>query len=147
MGRHKRFSPKQFEEKWEEYKHYCDEKMVLMTEFSQKNSEFVTDYKKKYISYTIEGFCVYLRLARQNFYATYAESPKYHDIVTRIKEECEVDVREKFETECINPRLAGLWMSRYDNYKIKQEVELPDQKAIEVTIKSDSGSDEGDLFD
>lgn len=147
MGRHKKFTRKQLEDKWEEYKLLCDKKTLIATEFSQKTSSFVTDVKKVYVTYTIEGFCVWLKMIRSTFYSTYAEDPKYSDIVTRIKEECELDARQKFETGAINSKLAGLWMSRYDDYKQKQEIELPDQKAIEVTIKSDNEDDMGDLAD
>jgi len=147
MGRHKKFTRKQLEDKWEEYKQICDDKTLIATEFSQKSSQFVSDYKKVYVTYTIEGFCVWLKMIRSTFYSTYTEDPKYSDIVTRIKEECEMDARQKFETGAINSRLAGLWMSKYDDYKQKQEIEIPGQNAIEVTIKSDSDSDMGDLAD
>lgn len=65
------------------------------------------------MTYTIEGFCVYAGIARQAFYATYADNPKFCDMVTRMKEECEVDARSKFELGVIPSQLAGLWMSRH----------------------------------
>lgn len=137
MGRHKRFTVKQLEEKWEEYKKQCDNKSTEKTEFSQKEGMFCTGYKRTYVTYTIEGFCVFIKLSRQAFYSYYRDDPRYVDMVTRMREECEVDAREKFETERIPTKLAGLWMSKYDDYKQKQEIELPKDNNIEVIIKSD----------
>ena len=147
MGRHKRFTRKQLEEKWIEYKQKCNEKTSSRTEFSQKESVFVTGKVKGYVTYTIEGFCVFLGLSRQSFYSHYRDDEKYHDIVTRMKEECEVDAREKFEMGMIPTKLAGIWMSKYDDYKQKQEIDLPSQKNIEVIIKSDTEESEEDLAD
>lgn len=122
MGRHKKFKPKELEEKWEEYKEYCDSRSVIRTEFSAKECVYVTTNEHKYITYTIEGFCVYLKVARSGFYSSYFDDPRYMDIVTRIREECEVDQRQKFETGAIPTKLAGMWMSKYEDYKTKQEV-------------------------
>ena len=128
----KRFfkSPKDMEEKWEEYKQYCDNQIVLTHEFSQKNSEFVSENLKKKITYTIEGFCVYVKIARSRFYETYTNDEKYKDIVTRMKEECEIDARAKFETGQIPTQLAGLWMSKH-GYTNKTEAEM------KADVKSD----------
>ena len=101
------------EEAWAEYKKECDKKYVTAHEFSAKNSEFVTATLKRCTTYTIEGFCVYIGLARSKFYETYRDDPKYGDTVTRMREECEVDARTKFETGQIPTQLAGLWMSNY----------------------------------
>ena len=114
MGRALKFkTPAELEEAWNGYKEYCDNQMVLVHDFSAKNSEFVSAELKKSITYTIEGFCVYAKLSRSAFYDTYAKKKKYSDIVTRMKEECEVDARKKFELEVIPSRLAGLWMSKH----------------------------------
>ena len=101
------------EEAWEEYKADCDNKMVLTHDFSSKNSEFVSKELKRSITYTIAGFCVFAKINRSAFYADYADNPKYQDMVTRMKEECEVDARTKFELQVIPSQLAGLWMSHY----------------------------------
>jgi hypothetical protein len=37
-----------------------------------------------------------------------------------MKEECEIDARQKFENNTLNSRLAGLWMSNY-GYSTKSE--------------------------
>lgn len=114
MGRRRKFNTvKALEEVWEEYKEWCDNQSVLTHEFSSRNSEFISKELKRSITYTIEGFCVYAGISRAAFYKHYAGDPKYVDMVTRMKEECEVDSRKKFELEIIPSQLAGLWMSRY----------------------------------
>ena len=125
MGRPRKIqSPEQMEQLWEEYKAYCDNREVLTTEFSSKACEFISDNVKKSVTYTIEGFCVYIGIARSKFYETYAESEEYRDLVTRIREESEQDVRDKFELGVIPTQLSGLWMSRYDGYNTKQQIDV-----------------------
>lgn len=123
-------SPKDMEKKWEEYKEWCDNQSVLTHEFSAKNSKFVSKELKKKITYTIEGFCVWVKIARQNFYETYTNDENYRDIVMRMKEECEIDARAKFETGQIPTQLAGLWMSKH-GYTNKTEAEM------KADVKSD----------
>lgn len=106
-------SAAEMERLWDEYKAYCDNQSVLTHEFSAARAEFVSKELKKKITYTIEGFCVYLKLSKNAFYSTYAEDERFRDLVTRIREECEVDARGKFETGQIPSQLSGLWMSRY----------------------------------
>lgn len=114
MGRPRKIkSVKALEEAWEAYKAWCDEQIVLAHEFSAKNSEFVSAELQRSITYTIEGFCVFIGLARSKFYSTYGEDERFGDTVTRMREECEVDARRKFETGQIPTQLAGLWMSNY----------------------------------
>ena len=121
MGRTRKFkNVKQLEEKWEEYKEYCDNQEVITHDFSAKNSEFVTAKLQRSITYTIEGFCVYSGISRQAFYENYADNEKYTDMVTRMREECEIDARKKFELGVIPSQLAGLWMSRH-GYTTKVE--------------------------
>lgn len=137
MGRPRKIkSVKALEEAWEEYKNYCDNQVVLTHEFSQKNSEFVSANLKKKITYTIEGFCVFIGLARSKFYETYSEDERFRDIVTRMKEECELDARAKFETGQIPSQLAGLWMSKY-GYTTKTDSKL--EADVGVTIIDDLG--------
>jgi len=131
-GRPRRFKTvKQLEETWEAYKNDCDNQMVLTHDFSAKNSEFVSKELKRSITYTIEGFCVYAKIARQDFYATYADDKRFCDIVTRMKEECEIDARKKFELNIVPSQLAGLWMSHY-GYSTKTDTNLtvPDPVVI-----------------
>lgn len=114
MGRSRKIgNVKQMEAAWEAYKDFCNNQTVLTHDFSSKNSEFVSKALKRSVTYTIEGFCVWVGIARSNFYETYAEDPRYRDIVTRMKEECEVDARMKFETGVIPSQLAPLWMSKH----------------------------------
>lgn len=114
MSKVRRFkTPKALEDAWEEYKVWCDNQNVLTHDFSAKNSEFVSATLKRAVTYTVEGFCVWVKMPRSIFYQTYSADERYADIVTRIKEECEVDARMKFELGVIEPRLAALWMSKH----------------------------------
>lgn len=124
MGRPRKFkSAKELREAWEEYKTDCNNREVLTHDFSSKNSEFVSAKLKRSVTCTIEGFCVYIGISRRCFYEYYAESEKYGDIVTRMREECEIDAREKFELGVIPSQLAGLWMSKY-GYTTKQDTNI-----------------------
>ena len=119
-------------ELWEEYKNECDNQMVLTHDFSSKNSEFVSKKLRRSVTYTIEGFCVYADISRQAFYKNYANDEKYVDIVTRMREECEVDARKKFELQVIPSQLAGLWMSKY-GYSTRQDTNVSASLADEKT--------------
>lgn len=122
MGRPRIFKTAyQLEKAWREYKEYCDNRMVLTHSFSSKNSEFVSKELKRSITYTIEGFCAFVGMTRSTFYETYAENEEFSDIVTRMREECEVDARSKFELGIIPTQLAGLWMSHY-GYTTKSDL-------------------------
>lgn len=124
MGRPRKFKTvKQLEEAWEAYKTDCNNQMVLTHDFSSKNSEFVSKELKRSITYTIEGFCVFAGISRAAFYERYADNERYADIVTRMKEECEVDARKKFELGVIDSRLAGLWMSKH-GYTTKSDTNI-----------------------
>lgn len=124
MGRPRKFkSVKQLEEAWEAYKLYCDNQTVLTHDFSSKNSEFVSKELKRSITYTIEGFCVFVGLSRSTFYEIYAEDERYSDTVMRMREECEIDARKKFELQVIPSQLAGLWMSNY-GYTTKADTNI-----------------------
>lgn len=135
MGRPRRFkSVKALEEAWEAYKAYCDNQMVLTHDFSSKNSEFVSKELKRSITYTIEGFCVYAKISRSSFYEIYEKDERFSDTVTRMKEECEVDARSKFELGVIPSQLAGLWMSNY-GYSTKTDTNV--SGSVPVVISGD----------
>lgn len=137
MGKRLRFkTPEELEETWEMYKDDCDSQMVLTHDFSSKNSEFVSKELKRSITYTIEGFCVFAGIPRSAFYDTYAGRNRYSDIVTRMKEECEVDARKKFELQVIPSQLAGLWMSKY-GYTTKQDTNVSGSLDIEKSKLDD----------
>lgn len=116
----KKLTPKTMRETWEEFKAYCDSKTVIRTEFCQKSGEFVTAVIPAPVTHTIKGYCAYIGMTEANFYATYDKNPKFELVIARMKNECEVDAREKFENGTINSRLAGLWMSHY-GYTTKAE--------------------------
>lgn len=131
MGRPRIFkTADQLEKAWREYKEYCDNRMVLTHSFSSKNSEFVSKELKRNVTYTIEGFCVFAGITRSSFYRTYEDVEEFKDIVTRMREECEVDARGKFELGIIPTQLAGLWMSHY-GYTTKSDLNsvAPDKMA------------------
>lgn len=140
MGRNRKISStKKMADLWEEYKEFCDNQMVMSHDFSQKESKYVSAELKKRITYTIEGFCVFIGLTRSAFYDTYEKDEKYSDMVTRMREECEVDARKKFETGELPPQLAGLWMSRH-GYTTKTDTSL-DTTDMGLNISIDYGGD------
>lgn len=114
MGRPRKFkTAKALAEAWEAYKAWCGDQKVLTHDFSSKNSEFVSAELRRSVTCTIEGFCVWAGISRAAFYEYYAGNERFVDIVTRMKEECEVDARMKFELGVLDPRLATLWMGRH----------------------------------
>lgn len=137
MGRPRRFrSTKALAAAWEQYKAWCDDQKVLTHDFSAKNSEFVSAELKRSVTYTIEGFCVWAGIARQSFYDTYNGDKRFSDIVTRMREECEVDARMKFELGVIDTKLAPLWMSKH-GYSTKQEdSHTGDREALDSFLKA-----------
>ena len=136
MGRRKKFTPEELLEKWEEYKACCDSYTVLVHDFSAKNSEFVSAELQRSITYTIEGFCVWLGLARRAFYDNYDGCKKYAHIVTRMREECEIDARRKFETGQLPTQLAGLWMSKYGYTTKSAAAIVSDEEAVKAFLQA-----------
>jgi hypothetical protein len=61
---------------------------------------------------------VFAGISRRCFYEYYNGDVVYGDTITRIREECEVDARQKFELGIIPSKLAGLWMSNYGYGKV-----------------------------
>ena len=125
-------------EKWEEYKKECDNKTVVRTEFSQRASEFISAVIPAPVTYTIKGFCKFIGMTEANFYATYNKKEKFESVIARMKEECEVDAREKFENNTLNSRLAGLWMS---NYGYTTNVSADVETDMELNISVDYGEE------
>lgn len=116
---------------WAEYKSWCDNQTVPVQEFSQKNSEFVCGEQRRKATYTIEGFCVWAEISRAAFYERYAGNKAFADIVTRMREECEVDARMKFELGVIDTKLAPLWMSKH-GYSVKQETSTDTEGGVQI---------------
>lgn len=135
MGRRKKFTVKSLSSQWEAYKDYCDSQTVTRTEFSQRQAEFVTQKIPSPITYTIKGFALFCGMTEQNFYATYNKDPKFELVIARMKEECEIDARRKFENGSIPTQLSGLWMSHY-GYTTNQNQEL------NVSVPVFSGEDD-----
>ncbi len=137
MGRPRKFkTAKALAEAWEAYKAWCNNQSVLTHDFSAKNSEFVSKELKRSVTCTIEGFCVWAEMPRSIFYDTYAADSRYSDIVTRMREECEVDARMKFELGIIDTRLSSLWMGKY-GYGAKAEAmpAAPEDDPITKSLK------------
>lgn len=128
-------------EMWEAYKDYCDNKTVVRTEFSQKMSEFITAVIPAPVTYTIKGFCKFIKMTEANFYATYNSKKKFESVIARMKEECEVDAREKFENNTLNSRLAGLWMSNY-GYTTNVSAEVDTDMELNISIDYGEGDAE-----
>ena len=124
MVRRRFESPEDLEAAWEEYKEHCNNQAVLTHDFSSKNSEFVSKVLQRAITYTIEGFCVFAGISRVQFYETYANGKdEFANIVVRMREECEIDARAKFELGVIPTQLAGLWMSKH-GYSLKTDNQI-----------------------
>lgn len=140
MGRARKFgSAAALEKAWGEYKAYCDSKTVATTAFSPRNGVFVTQEVPHPITYTIKGFCAYVGMTDAAFYDLYNKDEKLELVIARMKQDCEIDAREKFENGTIDSRLAGLWMSHY-GYTTKTDTEV--KSNVGVTIIDDFGDDD-----
>lgn len=140
MARKRKFgSAAALEKAWEEYKVYCDEKTVVTTSFSQRSGKFVTATVPHPITYTIKGFCAFVGMVESGFYDFYDKDPKLESVIARMKQDCEIDAREKFENGTLDSRLAGLWMSNY-GYTTKTDTKIDANAG--VTIIDDSGDDD-----
>ena len=142
MGRPRKFkSAKALSDAWEEYKTWCDSRLAMTHGFSAKSSQFVSKKLQRSVTYTIEGFCAYAGITRQSFYETYPT--RFPDTFTRMREECEVDSRMKFELGVIDAKLAPLWMGRH-GYSAKQEDAGPDRREDDpLTAALKEGLDNG----
>lgn len=72
---------------------------------------------------TIKGFCLFCGTSSPTWYQNYADNPEFAEIVHKITEYCESEVRGMFEDGAISPSLAALWMSGY-GYSTKQEQDI-----------------------
>ena len=79
---------------------------------------------------------MFIGISRAAFYERYANEGRFADIVTRMREECETDAREKFELGIIPSQLAGLWMSKY-GYTTKQDTSISGTLDIEKSKLDD----------
>ena len=85
---------------------------------------------------TIKGFCLYCGTSSPTWYQHYADNPEFAEIVKKITEYCECEVRGMFEDGEISPSLAGLWMGGY-GYSTKQEQDI--KGGVPVVIADDLG--------
>lgn len=136
MASHK-LTNKTLAEKWQAYKEHCDSHTVQRTEFSQRESKFVTQTVLNPITYTIKGFCQFIGMTENNFYETYAPNPKFGLVIARMREECENNARSRFEDGSIPTQLSGLWMSRYDGYTTKQEQKVTGTQQVVIVDDCD----------
>lgn len=114
MGKQtKAISVKGLEALWEQYKDHCDHQKVLAHNYSASSRQYIVQELEKCIAYTIEGFCVFAGMSRADFQRRFESNPRFSDLVTRMREECEVDAWKKFELQLLPPQLAGRWMERY----------------------------------
>lgn len=72
---------------------------------------------------TIKGFCLFCGTSSTTWYQNYADDPEFSEIVRKITEYCESEVRGMFEDGAISPSLAALWMGGY-GYSTKQEQDI-----------------------
>ena len=85
---------------------------------------------------TIKGFCLYCGTSSPTWYQHYADNPEFEEIVKKITEFCEIEVRGMFEDGEISPSLAGLWMGGY-GYSTKAEQDI--KGGVPVVIADDLG--------
>lgn len=116
-------SVKVMAEKWEEFKNACDTKVRVVTSVSKKTGEIVEASMPCPVTYTLKGFCLYVGITEQALNATYWSDPKFFELLSRMKMECEIDAREKFEQGYIDPKLAALWMGHF-GYTTKAEAKV-----------------------
>ena len=85
---------------------------------------------------TIKGFCLYCGTSSPTWYQKYADNPEFAEIVRKITEYCESEVRGMFEDGAISPSLAALWMGGY-GYSTKQDQDI--KGGVPVVIADDLG--------
>ena len=137
----KTITPEDMLRLWDEFKEDCDNAVVKRTEFSQKDSDFITREIPSPITYTVKGFCLNkLLMTEQNFYETYKKDNTFESVIARMRDECEADARRKFENGSINSRLAGLWMSNY-GYSTQIREDINADNSVNITI--DYGEENG----
>ena len=112
MGRGAKIeSEEELENKWEEYKIYCDNQEVTVHRYHEEEDSYKAYKVNKRIIYNIKGFCAFIGISSTSFYNSYTE--KYKELTEYIKTECEADARRKFETGEVSSKLAPLWMYNY----------------------------------
>lgn len=146
VGRPRKFTPDEIEKRWEKYKAKCDgnvKKRQVTTTTTDADGKKVKETTVSDVlaplTYTIDGFCLFLPLSRR-LWADYREDEDYAEICERIEDECKDNARARFEDGTLNTRLAGIWLGRYPEYRTQQETKITG--GVPVVI-----SGEGDLSD
>lgn len=67
-------SVKGLETLWEQYKDHCDHQTVLTYNYNASSKQYIPQELQKCITYTIEGFCVYVGLSRTAFRKRYGKN-------------------------------------------------------------------------
>lgn len=117
-------SAAQLENAWEDYKNWCDTQTVKKVVSTCVNDGEVTKEVVEELApttYSVKEFAVFCGMTERNFYATYDKDVKFQLVIDKMKSECELDTKRKFENGTLNPKLAGLWMSRW-GYGTNQNV-------------------------
>lgn len=129
---------------WEEYKKVCDSKTVTVYDLNRETMKYRKNKIVRPVTYTIKGFAVFCGMTEQNFHASYGKNPKFESVIARVREECEIDAREKFEMGLIPAKLAGLWMSNY-GYSTKEVSNITgaDDGPLEFVWPKESSEAEG----
>lgn len=130
--------PSDMLEAWERYKQECNESTVVVTTFSQKDGKYITANVPHPVTITFKGFALFCGMTETNFYETYRTKNGFKSVIERMKEECELDARKKFENGTIDSRLAGLWMSNH-GYTTNVEQKVESDMTLEVKIDYGEG--------
>lgn len=133
MGRKRVFpSVKAFEAVWERYKEQCDGNTRHVVSVSKRDGEIVHADVPAPLTYTVKGFCLFAGISEQAMYDTYGKDGRFLESLTRVRAECELDARKKFEQGYLDPKLAALWMSNY-GYSTKTEAKVDSSMEAEKT--------------
>lgn len=131
-------SPEEMAALWDAYTEFCDNHTKLQTVVIDGGT--IEHEIRAPLTYTIEGFCLFVPITQSAFNDTYRRDPDYKELIELIEEMTHIDARSKFEDGSLNPKLAALWMGRHKGYSTKAETEF--KGGVPVVL-----SGEGDLKD
>lgn len=130
-NRHDRaYSVEELREAWKQYKRKQDDnvkiecaKRIVTDDNGEKHTEVEEREVLQPLTYTQEGFLRFLPLSSSTWCA-YKQDEDYADVMADIENDIKANVRERFEDRSLDTRLAALWMSRYPEYRTRQETEI-----------------------
>lgn len=138
-----KFTPDEIAKKWEKYKLKCDnnvkrrQKTVkTVGDDGVEHKEIVKWDELAPLTYTVDGFCVFLPLSRR-LWGQYREHEDYQEICEMIDDECKTNARARFEDGTLNTRLAGIWLGRYPEYRTQQETKISGGVPVVITGESE----------